>query len=1491
MSKKNWKKPINAFLATTLVASVAAPVAPFTVQAETLAKDLIISEYIEGSSFNKAIEIYNGTGAAVDLSNYTLELHTNGEVTAKNKVNLTGTLESGATYVLYHKDAAPNIKVKGNLENSTVINFNGNDPVVLRKAGEIVDSIGQVGSSADFAKDVTLVRKSSVLSGDTTIEDPFNAALEWTSYPVDDFSNLGQHVMDIDSGQPVDPEAPAILSIGEARNKGVGETVTIKGRVAAGLKNTFSVQDETGGIAVRPTSLAMSIGDEVTLKGKLADYRGLLQLDGATIVEKVENAGVPSPKVVTGSQVNEDNESQLVTVKNVTFTDVQQGAGWANFTASDGTNFLVRDETNSLGLAVGTNYESITGIVQQFDNDYQVIPRSKADIVVDSSALKPASASPGSGTFVGKTTVTLTTPTVDAEIYYTLDGTVPTDKSLKYETPIEISKNTTLKAIVKAKDGTYSEITTFDYRIADQLQIHDIQGAGHASTFDGKTVEGIEGVVTYSFTLNNNWYYTIQTPDELADHDPNTSEGIFLYSGKKPWPIKVGDLVSVKGKVSEYAYDGYDDRQQTDLKTTQINVRDDQDGKVEVIKSSVALPKAIEIDKLKMSFSQIDSDQLQIFNPTIDAIDFWESIEGMRVEVRNVKAVAPQEHGDLVTVLEDESTDTIHGGVLYEKENANPNRIQFRLEPNGAARNFEVATGDKFKGPITGIVGYSYQNFKIYASLDEMKAAYEKGNTAPETTKIIKAEDKVTIASYNLENFSNNKTSTTDDKARKLARAIGIDMGSPDIVGVTEVQDNNGPSAGDSKADQSYKRLIDAIKGVGGVEYQYVNIDPINNQDGGAPDANIRVGFLYNPKRVKLKEGMPSGDATTAVGYKDGKLTLNPGRIDPANEAFHSSRKPLAAQFEFQGEDVIVIANHWNSKNGDTPLFGAIQPPQYGSEKQRKKIANIVYNFVEDVKSKNPDANIVSLGDFNDYQFADALKIHEGQLMTNMINKVDASDRYTYVYQGNSQVLDHILVSNNLAEKTDVDILHINADFTDMAGRASDHDPVMVQIDVKKGSTVEPILPEIVYDYKNFKTNKLTINKPSVAVHLDAQSVIPKGVFLKGAYAELHGEGFKTTDVFLSPAKAGMIIDLKGNSVKTLTIEGPKVSEIRGAENIDIQSIIYKKGAAPEQIKFTNSKGDPIVDPSLPSENKQPIIKNPISNKTVAAGEEIQIDLTDYFSDPDGDELSFTATKGTISGKLLTLNLDEGSHIVGVTASDGKNSVTTSFSVTVMANDYYAGAYNKEGQALKKALHDIISEQKVLSYDDVWDALKYTDEDPNNLNNVILFYSGKSSPKTNSGGNVGNWNREHTWAKSHGNFGTSKGPGTDIHHLRATDVQVNSARGNLDFDNGGSPVAGCNGCFKDSDSFEPPNRVKGDVARILLYMATRYEPGDKVDLELNDKVNNGTAPYHGKLSVLLQWHKQDPVDEYEKQRNERIYDIQGNRNPFIDHPEWVEKIW
>ncbi|MES9764076.1 endonuclease [Priestia megaterium] len=231
---------------------------------------------------------------------------------------------------------------------------------------------------------------------------------------------------------------------------------------------------------------------------------------------------------------------------------------------------------------------------------------------------------------------------------------------------------------------------------------------------------------------------------------------------------------------------------------------------------------------------------------------------------------------------------------------------------------------------------------------------------------------------------------------------------------------------------------------------------------------------------------------------------------------------------------------------------------------------------------------------------------------------------------------------------------------------------------------------------------------------------------------------------------------------------------------------------------------------------------------------------------------------------------------------------------TVPVEDYYRTVAGKTGNTLKTELHNIIDHHTELSYSAVWEALKKTDEDSANVNNVILLYTGRSQAKSTNGGGVDDWNREHVWAKSHGDFGTAMGPGTDLHHLRPTDVSVNSTRGNLDFDNGGTEHSEALGNYFDSDSWEPRDEVKGDVARMLFYMAVRYEGdvSDEPDLELNNTVNNGTAPYHGKLSVLLQWNAQDPVDDRERRRNDIIYsDYQHNRNPFIDHPEWVNEIW
>ncbi|WP_372752972.1 Ig-like domain-containing protein [Labilibaculum sp.] len=235
--------------------------------------------------------------------------------------------------------------------------------------------------------------------------------------------------------------------------------------------------------------------------------------------------------------------------------------------------------------------------------------------------------------------------------------------------------------------------------------------------------------------------------------------------------------------------------------------------------------------------------------------------------------------------------------------------------------------------------------------------------------------------------------------------------------------------------------------------------------------------------------------------------------------------------------------------------------------------------------------------------------------------------------------------------------------------------------------------------------------------------------------------------------------------------------------------------------------------------------------------------------------------------------------------------------------EYYLNATGKTGGELKTALHYIIHDHTELPYTssdyDVWDALKETDEDPDNTDNVLLIYTNRSEPKANQDTGSGDddaWNREHIWAKSHGDFGTEEGAGTDIHHLRACDRSVNSDRSNLFFDEGGVAHSEATECYYDNDSWEPRDAVKGDIARMIFYMAVCYEGEDgDPDLEMTNDMtyskDNYTEPYFGKLSTLIAWNTEDPVDSTEIIRNEKVYAIQGNRNPFIDHSEWVDSIW
>src|SRR6185295_15548991 len=156
--------------------------------------------------------------------------------------------------------------------------------------------------------------------------------------------------------------------------------------------------------------------------------------------------------------------------------------------------------------------------------------------------------------------------------------------------------------------------------------------------------------------------------------------------------------------------------------------------------------------------------------------------------------------------------------------------------------------------------------------------------------------------------------------------------------------------------------------------YRWREIDPVDDRDGGQPGGNIRVVFLFDPSRVSFVDrGSSSVNRSTtgtsvAKSHGDPALTLSPGRIDPTNPVWTTSRKPLAGEFEFRGRKVFVIANHFNSKGGDDPLMGHVQPPRYPSETQRHRQATVEHAFVQSIADADPHADVVVLGDLNDFQ-------------------------------------------------------------------------------------------------------------------------------------------------------------------------------------------------------------------------------------------------------------------------------------------------------------------------------------------------------------------------------------------------------------------------------------------------------------------------------------------------------------------------------------------
>ena len=590
------------------------------------------------------------------------------------------------------------------------------------------------------------------------------------------------------------------------------------------------------------------------------------------------------------------------------------------------------------------------------------------------------------------------------------------------------------------KAGLLALFTLSGLGPAAGVRIHDIQGAAHISPLDGRSVSSVPGIVT---AVRRGGFY-VQDPN--PDSDSATSEGIFVSTSSAP-AVRVGDCVRVSGTVAESRNGG---NAFYNLTVTEITRP-----AITVMSHRNALPAPVVIGngpaapgKRSIPLEVIDDDATGsvetsgVFDAEHDGIDFYESLEGMRVQINQPVAVGPTNGFGEIPVLADGGAGTGvrtgRGGILVRANDFNPERVFLDdvLLPTPV-----VNVGDS--APVAlGVMDYGFGNFKLLVT---SAPAFTSGGIAPEITTAASA-DRLTIASFNVENLQPGDTAT---KFSRLANQIVVNLSAPDIVGVMEIQDNNG-ATNDAVVDatQTFNKLIAAISVAGGPAYKFRQIDPVDDQDGGEPGGNIRVGFLFNPQRVSFVDrsgGTPTSATTVVLGTRGPQLSASPGRISPANPAFGASRKPLAGEFLFYGHQLFVIASHFSSRRGDQPLFGHRQPSLRRSVIQRTQQATVLAGFVRSLRRADPSANIVVLGDLNDFQFAAALTVLKSAGLIDLVETLPENERYTYVFEGNSQALDHIMLSEALSNISlpQYDVVHVNGEFAD---QASDHDPEVVKL-------------------------------------------------------------------------------------------------------------------------------------------------------------------------------------------------------------------------------------------------------------------------------------------------------------------------------------------------------------------------------------------------------------------------------------------------------------
>ena len=580
--------------------------------------------------------------------------------------------------------------------------------------------------------------------------------------------------------------------------------------------------------------------------------------------------------------------------------------------------------------------------------------------------------------------------------------------------------------------------------------IAQIQGAAHRSPFVDRYVQ-VGGVVT--LIRDDGFYLQSSVPDA----DAATSEGLFVATSGGV-EVAPGNRVTVSGRVVETRPGCSDDCSADEAAYDYLTVTEiasPNSVRIEALGARLPDPVLIGAAGRRPPPSLVDSDpsgdveaaSVGDFDACTDAIDFYESLEHMLVRVDGARAVGPTTSAGEIAVVGDQGRSatglSARGGIVVRPGDSNPERI---LIDDALVHDPPlVDVGAGFEEPVEGVMGYAMGSFKLFNSI---RLVVEGANDLEREQLSLgeREENELDVATFNLENLS---AAGPEARFQGLAELVVGTLKSPDVLVLEEVQDDSGAADdGVVTAEVTLGSLARSIEVVGGPRYQFADLAPTDGSDGGQPGGNIRVALMVSSERgakLLLRAGA-SAATPNRVTLEGGRahLQFSPGRIDPENAAFTNSRKPLAAEIAFRSNSLIVIANHFSSKGGDEPLFGRWQPPTLVSEAKREAQAHVVADFAAALVAADPNVVLLALGDFNDFEFSRPLALLEAAGLRNAASSLAQPDRYSYVFDGNSQALDHVLVSPSVLRRGfEYDIVHVNAEFHDSL---SDHDPSVIRL-------------------------------------------------------------------------------------------------------------------------------------------------------------------------------------------------------------------------------------------------------------------------------------------------------------------------------------------------------------------------------------------------------------------------------------------------------------